>query len=333
LRLFQNTFSHEKKKKGEIMKFKFVFVTTVLAASINVWAGAESSGGGYTVVCRDASGTIVSVELLDLFEGRTNFGFIYPAATGNIETDYVRAIKNGYRLQGYAPLESDEEYARNINGIFRNARLVDEYLVPANDLGKVPNVPTGCAIEPVARYYDKQNFVEINREIYNAMNSLNRAALIAHEVDYYWFRRFNAITSETARLTVAHVFSKVSTGAKEGIPPAVPEMVTWEPNPNPLHIGSADEAYTRYYVYRTPGQPFCNIQFATIAGHYVVAPTTVSVPQLIVSGQSYALTSTQFNGWTVKIENQLKRRTFLFSFSDRNHFIGKAKIDASACWN
>jgi len=65
--------------------------------------GNEVGNGGDVVVCRDAAGAIASVEMLDLFEGRTLRGLsVDPALDGGSFDEVVERI--AARLHGVDPV-------------------------------------------------------------------------------------------------------------------------------------------------------------------------------------------------------------------------------------
>jgi hypothetical protein len=86
----------------------------------------------------------------------------------------------------------------------------DERLPPANDLGETPaSVPSGCEIEQLAYFQDQQRRLWIQEEIWNALDSLNQAALLHHEVIYHSYRVPFKLegTSRNVRKVVGQLFS------------------------------------------------------------------------------------------------------------------------------
>lgn len=59
-------------------------------------AGAVDGGGGKGVVCRDQSGKISSAELLDLYEGRVQFGFNIPSSPDSVDFEDLILISAGF---------------------------------------------------------------------------------------------------------------------------------------------------------------------------------------------------------------------------------------------
>jgi hypothetical protein len=51
-------------------------------------------------------------------------------------------------------------------------------LPKSNDIGAAPRIPEGCALEQLAIFHDETpNRVEIDSEIWKALDSVNRACL------------------------------------------------------------------------------------------------------------------------------------------------------------
>lgn len=180
------------------------------AASAN--AGTVAGGGGKGVVCRNADGSIRSAELLDLWEAREIYGLkakqsddtlehqVRDAALAlgkSIPSDHINlrygtnehmkpyegpaAVSLLIRLNALIFLQPESKPIRRLHGV---------KLAPTNDsLESV--TPADCEIEQIVRYTDQSRghgSVLANQDIIDHLDSVNHAALIAHEAMYKLFR-------------------------------------------------------------------------------------------------------------------------------------------------
>ncbi len=75
-----------------IMTLGILIATTALPQSTRAVDGAVSGGGGKGVVCRNANGSLRSVDLLDLWEGRLLYKETPVQQDGALETDVGIAL-------------------------------------------------------------------------------------------------------------------------------------------------------------------------------------------------------------------------------------------------
>jgi hypothetical protein len=172
------------------------------------------------------------------------------------------------------------------------------------DLGSVPALPQGCAIEQLAIFHDDEpNSVEIDSEIWNALDSLNRAALVTHELAYAWQRQLQERTSETTRSFVAHVYAAPGqvVPVREGVPEA--RLRCWSEDfayreSETNEDGSVSSSNTHLsgfeaYPIQTADGPGTRLQFNAIAGRPSVARATIDL-----------------RGVGLKLKNTLDRSSF-----------------------
>lgn len=90
-------------------------------------------------------------------------------------------------------------------------------LEPVDDASPIV-LPQGCSLEQAAIWVDN-TLVVADRELWEAMDARNQAALLAHEVVYSLTRGEGHKNSRRARKIVAHVFADLPlVGAREGRP-------------------------------------------------------------------------------------------------------------------
>ncbi|MCB0408522.1 MAG: hypothetical protein KDD34_09975, partial [Bdellovibrionales bacterium] len=214
----------QKKVQWIICLFVFCFCFQSLAT-----LGAVDGGGGKSVVCRNENGEITSAEVLDLYEGRVQYGYsTYPDKQPALvqAREVIRRIVKG---RGERYVEYVDSYVLNIDS---NMVLLPDGtgLKEINDSYHVI-VPKYCKVEQLANF-TPQNQVLVDGEIWRYLDNTNKAALLAHEALYKVFRDFGATNSIRARKAVAIGFARgESEDISEGIPQNSYECHT-EPNEN-----------------------------------------------------------------------------------------------------
>lgn len=267
----------------------------ILAAVISMGgsvanAGPSSSGGGAALVCRDDNNKIASAELLDLYEARVTYGLKLVASTGSTEEDYYLAADRTYTLQGQPNLAKHER-ANILEGLKRLYDLAQMTgtLPKLNDLGRVPDVPEGCAIEQLAIFDDAPNKIRIDSEIWSALDTLNRAALATHEAHYYFERTLKERTSESTRAYVAHIYAEnFASPVNEGIPPEAFSCSSLDPRSQTVVAsgpGWTSSTFTRtssfkVFPWMTPSGPGARLQFTHLSGRPIIKKTTIEIPNV-----------------------------------------------------
>jgi hypothetical protein len=207
----------------------------------NVFAGRES-GGGNAVVCRSVDGKILHAQLLDLYEARVRYHLSPIAASGDVETDYLAArtrdlTQFGVPLSPYylnfALKTARDDYQSFMRPVvFTNP---GEHLPLLSDQGDMVLPPAGCELEQLAifNYLEPSEYPDVfrvDREIYNALDSNNRAALVSHELNHRSARRLGEPNSELTRGYVGFEFTSTPL-------PKVYEMIPRRLTPGGAEIG------------------------------------------------------------------------------------------------
>jgi hypothetical protein len=281
-----------------------------LMFSVSAWAGPSTSGGGFAVVCRDGNQKIKTAELLDLYEAKHLHGFELINSSGDEVKDYLRSVKNGYRLQGYNPPVTDDEIKKNRQNFYNIVNWIpsDEQLPNLNDIGKTVAVPAGCKIEPLAIFYDTQGVVSIDKSIWETLDTLSRAALITHEITYNYFRSMKLAadtTSEESRTLTAMNFSKNITPVKSGLPPGLKENSIFHSCMKTGEFSRSCDQPSEYYIFDgavdETGNPLLRVQFTYLAGRPLIALTVLDLPHAVSFGQVFKVQSQQLHGWTAEV--------------------------------
>lgn len=184
----------------------FLTIASFFILMSSSFAGPITSGGGYSVVCRDTRGAILKAELLDLYEAKHKFGFHLVESKNDVKEDYKQAFdritKSVTHIDPFPMSQIDSAY----DWFFKIAQFLPA-VSPINDIGNHPPLPIDCKLEQVAIFFDLNYEVQVNLEIWDHFDSLNRAGLIIHELLYRQNRELRDLTSENTRATVSCMFS------------------------------------------------------------------------------------------------------------------------------
>jgi hypothetical protein len=188
------------------MKSLGLVLIGLLFASPSYAAGVGSSGGGLAVVCRDSYGSITGAELLDLYEGTTRDHLTLVSPLNSLEAEYLYFTQELRHAAGDPrPVDQSviDEFNELINGSL-NFLPQGQHLVPACALGPTIPAPPMCDIEQLADYNDQTNVIDVDSEIWSALDYVNQGAFLAHEtLDRTACER----GSENVRRLVAQLFS------------------------------------------------------------------------------------------------------------------------------
>ncbi len=264
------------------IKLVLLLIATLASHAFARVEGPSSGGGGFVIKCEsNALEPNGYLELLDLYRGR-RLGLQIANPTGDVGDDYFNAVKRTYELQGnitYNGAYADQhrlEIIENMKGFMRQSVLVDSSSIPkTSDYGDV-FIPSGCNALQIAYYDDKQNTLKIDKNLWNQITSIDKAALIHHELFFKFNRDSNSYySSKQTALFVAHVYA-VNNFAKttDGILPtqALEFIYRYNPsNPNSTY------GVASYYVTRNPTGGV-RLQLNYLNSFPLVAKTWVDLP-------------------------------------------------------
>jgi hypothetical protein len=167
--------------------------------------GAVSGGGGKGIVCRNADGSVKSVELLDLWESRTLYGGFVAPMSGDLARDVDMLLERiegsipwlgtawlgnppqKYVGQEYVLAEMRQAAAQFLSGDPRVKRLRGARLEETNDAMELAR-PENCEIGQVVNY-QTNGFILLDQDLFDKMDETNQAALIVHEAFYDFLRK------------------------------------------------------------------------------------------------------------------------------------------------
>ncbi len=169
------------------MKKIFFIVIIQLGCSFLVRASESAVGnGGDGVVCRDAHKKIISVQLLDFYEAKTQRGIQHDLGGTHLSPiDKVFVALD--RLKRLSPLRA-QIYREQAKKFFDETLMLSGVqLVDIPDSQHI-QVPNGCTIEQLAIQREPQQPEDkrftINADLWNLLDSDNKAGLILHEIIY-----------------------------------------------------------------------------------------------------------------------------------------------------
>ncbi len=253
---------------GIFVGFLWMILGQLAQAEPTVWLkGADSSGGGKSVVCRDSNAHLISVELLDLYEAKAMFG-LSPVSMGSSLDEVLDQAKS--KLMHTIELP-DPNIFQVMGRVKKNLRVMPAgtKLEPVDDASPVV-LPQGCALEQTAVYVD-EGLVVVDREHWEAMDARNKGALIVHEAIYYRSRGEGETNSRRARKIVGHLFSDFNfIYVKEDLPK---DAITC--------ISKKDDGknMSMFFVYpNEKGET--TFQFQELRGRFLFSKTTASTPNL-----------------------------------------------------
>lgn len=190
------------------MKLAYTFLLGLLATG-PLLAGNSSGGGGTAVVCRDAGKKILSVELLDLFEGGLIAKIVRTDLPVKQQLDAIskRLSLLVYDSEGYETIRARVEAHRHLLPAGVHLDLLDDALPIIHK--------DGCQIEQFARYTEWGD-VLVDSELASFLEqhpggNTDLAALIVHESLYAFIRaKKTADNSKQARRVVGKLFSEAT---------------------------------------------------------------------------------------------------------------------------
>jgi hypothetical protein len=218
------------------MKSVHFFSLLILLFSQLSFAGGNRVGnGGAAWVCREADHSIRWAELVDLFEAQNDYGLTLQNFQGSYEkiVDQVSA-----RIEKVLPLlqvklnvfQGSLDYIQQLHYLketdYENhyidypIAVVNDSLyrsVPSSSLclkGTIQYEQVVETIDTGIQMSDGDDYLTIQRQLFNALSEESKAALVIHEGVYAYDRKplsdGNSTTSIDARRTVGLLFSSIS---------------------------------------------------------------------------------------------------------------------------
>ena len=190
--------------KKRILGFKSASILATILTGYGALAGGMEGGGGKSIVCRDTTGAIKSAEVLDLYEGRVQYGLTYTESALSSDQQATAIFSSsGLGTDQSFPPSTVYDYYMNARSHLKFVPLGTD-LNPINDSFEVI-APKNCAIEQTVNYQNDQ-LVLVSKEIWDALSETQRAALMIHESSYRYLRNYHETNSRRARHFTAYLF-------------------------------------------------------------------------------------------------------------------------------
>ncbi|MES2803266.1 MAG: hypothetical protein V4654_12290 [Bdellovibrionota bacterium] len=252
------------------MKFKITLFTILFVFSSDLFANAKVIGnGGNVVACKDTGGNIISIETLDLFEGRAVYGL-------NYKEDYTPALEQALRysdaISKYlgSPV-SAVNLSQDVKDLHANLRFLPPGvgLKPINDIGTII-VPKNCEIVQTINYRDWKK-IYVDSDIWNLLSETQKASLLLHEAIYAFYREgFSGVVQEETSARTRFAVASLMSGA---VVQPVDELV----NPKGKeYLHCRTNAPVTEFFYYIDQKDQAVVQFRFYADHIVLTRTWMS---------------------------------------------------------
>jgi hypothetical protein len=177
----------------------YILLITLFLFSVSIFAGPITSGGGMSVVCNFERGQ--QAYLLDYYEALSIYGEDkVERATDNLLVDFTKLVNNSYYLRGSSTENSPTDLKLMLDGFFSRVRWAQSDELPfLNDYGETVEIPDECSIKQLAIFYDETDLIYVDKNLWNKLDNMNKAAFVIHEAIYKVERQLGESTSKTTR--------------------------------------------------------------------------------------------------------------------------------------
>lgn len=187
------------------------------SAQAKIFGARDAVHVAQAIVCKNADASLQSVELLDIFEARTKYELSVvtqgPTMDANLSA-VQKKLLTVFKDAGLKNLPSSY-----IDDILASMALDPKEVgaLPANVTTTTP-IPAGCDLLPVA-YIENGADLIVYAKFWNAMDGLNKAAVIAHAAIFRHESELGDSNLERIRKIVAHLFSSTKFNSlKQDVP-------------------------------------------------------------------------------------------------------------------
>jgi len=210
-----------------------IFLSLILVTASTVAQARDKVGnGGSGFSCKDASGNIKSVYLLDLFEGTfplfpRKVAYQYPSNVKSVDSELDRvfdrsSVNISYAVELLKMIDVVKQSMVMLPGPARLDRTDDIF----------PEIhPDGCEFAQIANFVvddEKNHRLDVDTELYSKLDNLGKAGLIVHEAVYALSRRYtlDSDSVRSRRITAMLMSSDdLSSELREELRQVLPEPV------------------------------------------------------------------------------------------------------------
>ena len=189
---------------------KFFLLISILCLGQLVQAGGASTGGGKGVLCHSSS--VSTLEMLELYEAKNIFHLDAEPSKGDLDSELLLGFERldqtwadpgksltKDQIKRYVTTAVNDEFYSKLTYIPTDTRL------PLTMDASLPVLPKNCEIAQIAIYNSLG--IQMDKSLWDSLDSRNKAALILHEAIYYYRRTYGATTSDETRKFVGQIFS------------------------------------------------------------------------------------------------------------------------------
>lgn len=193
---------------------KVILLVAILIAGLAL-AGERDTHGGGAIVCRSSEGNVIqSVELLDLWEGRTFSQYQYPNYTGDVDSQLKQIFRQMSMYVDFTFLLKLKAYTSKIKN---EATYIDNPEIAINPPSDAKNdfIKKGCKLEGFGIFKDEPGQfgkLWVDKSLYQSIDSALPnfliAALFIHEAIYKIMRdETSVMNSVLTRKITANLLS------------------------------------------------------------------------------------------------------------------------------
>lgn len=169
------------------MKIRIFIIVGLLISSVAFASGTTIGNGGNGIICKNSSGVVKSVEVLDYYEHRLNGGNL--SLNSNLGS-YESILADLFdKWLPYAPIRM-AQYKKWLHDFPSEAGIYSGVVIPAiPDTGTIV-IPNGCELKPIAFQRPDSEVLPgimrytINKDIWVLMDEVQKAGLVLHELIY-----------------------------------------------------------------------------------------------------------------------------------------------------
>lgn len=158
-----------------------IILSSLLTAVLTAKAGPSTSGGGIGVLCKTSDSQ--TLKILDLYEADL-IGQKLIQSTNSFGDDYAVGLTRHRTLAGDPRPVSKTDIDNMLGMFYKYTQFTDEALPLTQDYGSTVTLPTNCQFIQIGIYDDFNERFLLNRNLWEQLDSLNRAALVTHESIY-----------------------------------------------------------------------------------------------------------------------------------------------------
>lgn len=235
-------------------------------------AGPISSGGGMAVQCLNKPNE-THFKVLDYYEAEKKYksqNLTQPS--GSLEKDYQQLVINTYFLQGSDIPVDQEILLRNLQYFESKIQWsLSDKMPHMNDSGDHFPLEPHCKMVPLAIFYDQEEKILLAKDIWDQLDSINKATLIMHEFYYFQERVYFERTSESTRQFVQYLLTpQLHTPVNSGLNQKIASCTSqgqdfFKSTPN-------------FHFYLVPTKKGTLIQFSQFSGRPLLVKTAILTP-------------------------------------------------------